>query len=84
MEGLTKWALPTKRAFWSVYIYRCSLSLGPPSFWLGKITEILLTMLINSNASQYAATLKTHRCIVVNCITLVYTWLYVQLIVIAP
>ena len=41
-------------------------------------------MLINSIASQYAATFKTHWCIGVNCLILVYTWLHVQLIVIDP
>ena len=61
-----------------------------PFFWVTifvtqlEMTEIFLTMLINSNASQYAATFKTHWCIVVNCLILVYTWFYFQLIVIDP
>ena len=60
MEKLGKWALPTKRAFLGDDIYSCSLLFGSPSLCHGKITEIVFTMLINSSASQYAATFRTH------------------------
>ena len=42
IRGIVRqWALPTKRAFWAVDIYRCSLSFESPSLRHGKITEIL-------------------------------------------
>ena len=84
IHGLSgKWALPTKRAFWVVDIYRCSL----------VCVTVFVTWLDNSNIVDYAdkqqrkpictATFKTHWCIV-NCLILVYTWFYIQLIVIDP
>ena len=53
-----KWALPTERAFWVVDIYRCSLLFVSPSLRHGKIAETVLTIMINSNLSQYTATFK--------------------------
>ena len=50
----------SKRAFWAVDTYICSLLVGSLSLRHGLITEIVLAMLINSNASQYAASFKTH------------------------
>ena len=52
--------------------------------WLEIIAETLLTRLINGSSRQYVATFKTTKNIVVNCLILVYTWFYVQLIVIDP
>ena len=54
------YGIARQTAFWAVDIYTSSLSFGSPSLLHGWITEILLTMLINSNAGQYAATFKTH------------------------